>query len=34
LRRADDAIIVDTTGLGIDEVVAELHRLLDSKVNS
>ena len=34
LRQADDAIVVDTTGLGIDEVVAELHRLLDCKVNS
>jgi cytidylate kinase len=34
LRQADDAIVVDTTGLGIDEVVAELHELLDSKVNS
>jgi cytidylate kinase len=33
LRQADDAIVVDTTGLGIDDVVAKLHELLDSKVS-
>ena len=32
LRRADDAIVVDTTGLSIDEVVTELQKLLDTKV--
>jgi cytidylate kinase len=32
LRQADDAIVVDTTGLGIDDVVARLQELLDSKV--
>jgi len=32
LRRADDAIEVDTTGLGIDQVVARLLDLLNSKV--
>ena len=34
LRRADDAIEVDTTGMGIDEVVAHLLDLLNSKVSS
>ncbi len=34
LRRADDAIEVDTTGMGIDEVVAHLMKLLNSKVTS
>jgi cytidylate kinase len=34
LRQASDAIEVDTTGLGIDEVVARLLDLLDSKVSS
>jgi cytidylate kinase len=34
LKQADDAIVVDTTGLGIDEVVATLQELLDTKVNS
>ena len=33
LRRADDAIEVDTTGMGIDEVVAHLMKLLNSKVS-
>jgi cytidylate kinase len=33
LRQADDAIVVDTTGLGIDDVVAKLRELLDSKVS-
>jgi cytidylate kinase len=33
LRQADDAIVVDTTGLGIDDVVAELQKLLNTKVN-
>jgi CMP/dCMP kinase len=32
LRRTDDAIEVDTTGMGIDEVVAHLLDLLNSKV--
>ena len=32
LRQADDAIEVDTTGMGIDEVVAHLMKLLNSKV--
>jgi cytidylate kinase len=30
LRQADDAVVLDTTELGIDEVVARLHALLDS----
>ncbi|MCO8271520.1 (d)CMP kinase [Actinoplanes sp. TRM 88003] len=34
LRQADDAIEVDTTGIGIDEVVAYLLNLLNSKVSS
>jgi cytidylate kinase len=34
LRQADDAIEVDTTGMGIDEVVAHLKDLLNSKVSS
>jgi len=34
LRQADDAVVVDTTGLGIDEVVAYLLELLNSKVSS
>jgi CMP/dCMP kinase len=34
LRQADDAIEVDTTGMGIDEVVAHLLSLLNSKVTS
>jgi CMP/dCMP kinase len=33
LRQADEAIEVDTTGLGIDEVVARLLDLLNSKVS-
>jgi cytidylate kinase len=33
LRQADDAIVVDTTGLGIDDVVAKLRELLDTKVS-
>jgi len=31
LRQADDAIVLDTTELGIDEVVARLHAMLDSR---
>jgi cytidylate kinase len=34
LRQADDAVEVDTTGMGIDEVVAHLLDLLNSKVSS
>ena len=34
LRQADDAIEVDTTGMGIDDVVAHLLDLLNSKVSS
>jgi cytidylate kinase len=34
LRQASDAITLDTTGMGIDEVVAELLRMLNSKVSS
>jgi cytidylate kinase len=34
LRQADDAIEVDTTGMGIDDVVAHLKSLLNSKVSS
>jgi cytidylate kinase len=34
LRRADDAIEVDTTGLAVDEVVSRLLDLLNSKVSS
>jgi cytidylate kinase len=34
LRRADDAVEVDTTGMGIDDVVAHLMHLLNSKVTS
>lgn len=34
LRQAADAIEVDTTGMGIDEVVARLLELLNSKVSS
>jgi cytidylate kinase len=34
LRRADDALEVDTTGMGIDEVVAHLLSLLNNKVSS
>ncbi|GLW33290.1 cytidylate kinase [Actinoplanes regularis] len=33
LRQASDAIEVDTTGMGIDEVVQQLLSLLDSKVS-
>lgn len=33
LRRADDAIEVDTTGMGIDQVVVRLLDLLNSKVS-
>jgi cytidylate kinase len=33
LRRADDAIEVDTTGMGIDDVVAHLLQLLNSEVS-
>jgi CMP/dCMP kinase len=33
LRRTDDAIEVDTTGMGIDEVVAHLLDLLNSRVS-
>jgi cytidylate kinase len=33
LRRADDAVELDTTGLGIDEVVTRLLDLLNSKVS-
>jgi cytidylate kinase len=32
LQQASDAVVLDTTGLGIDEVVAQLHRLLDHRV--
>ncbi|BFU43880.1 (d)CMP kinase [Krasilnikovia sp. MM14-A1004] len=34
LRQADDAVEVDTTGMGIDEVVAHLLDLLNSKASS
>ena len=34
LRQADDATTLDTTGLGIDEVVAQLLSMLNSKVSS
>ena len=34
LRQADDAVEVDTTGMGIDDVVAHLLHLLNSKVSS
>ena len=34
LRQASDAVEVDTTGMGIDEVVAHLLELLNSKVSS
>ena len=34
LRQADDATTLDTTGMGIDEVVAELLSMLNSKVSS
>jgi cytidylate kinase len=34
LRQVDDAVEVDTTGMGIDEVVARLRDLLNSKVSS
>jgi CMP/dCMP kinase len=33
LRQADDAVTVDTTGMGIDEVVASLLHMLNSKVS-
>jgi cytidylate kinase len=33
LRQADDAVTLDTTGMGIDEVVASLLRMLNSKVS-
>ncbi|WP_067502260.1 (d)CMP kinase [Actinoplanes sp. TFC3] len=33
LRQASDAVELDTTGMGIDEVVAELVKLLNSKVS-
>jgi cytidylate kinase len=29
LRRAEDAVVLDTTELGIDEVVARLQRMLE-----
>jgi cytidylate kinase len=29
LRQADDAVVLDTTALGIDEVVARLRKMLD-----
>jgi len=34
LRQADDATTLDTTGVGIDEVVAQLLSMLNSKVSS
>ncbi|MEJ3746684.1 (d)CMP kinase [Actinomycetes bacterium KLBMP 9797] len=34
LQRADDAVTLDTTGLGIDEVVARLRALLDGRVDA
>ena len=34
LRQADDAVTLDTTGMGIDEVVAQLLSMLNSKVSS
>jgi cytidylate kinase len=34
LRQADDAVTLDTTGVGIDEVVAQLLSMLNSKVSS
>jgi cytidylate kinase len=34
LRQADDATTLDTTGLGIDEVVAQLLSMLNNKVSS
>jgi cytidylate kinase len=34
LRQADDAITLDTTGIGIDDVVAQLLSMLNSKVSS
>jgi len=34
LRQADDAVTLDTTGMGIDEVVATLLSMLNSKVSS
>jgi cytidylate kinase len=34
LRQADDATTLDTTGMGIDEVVAQLLSMLNSKVSS
>ncbi|GAB3146888.1 (d)CMP kinase [Micromonospora sonneratiae] len=34
LRQADDAVVLDTTELGIDEVVTQLRSLLDSRVGS
>ena len=33
LRQADDATTLDTTGMGIDEVVAQLLTMLNSKVS-
>lgn len=34
LQPADDAVVLDTTELGIDEVVAELREMLDRRVRS
>lgn len=34
LRQASDAVVLDTTELGIDEVVARLHELLDGRICS
>jgi CMP/dCMP kinase len=34
LQKADDAVVIDTTESGIDEVVAELRELLDRRVRS
>jgi cytidylate kinase len=32
LRRADDAVVLDSTELGIDEVVAKLKALVDGAI--
>jgi cytidylate kinase len=34
LQQADDAVVLDTTGLGIDEVVSRLRTLLDGRVQA
>ena len=34
LRRADDAVVLDTTALGIDEAVAHLRAILDAAVSA